>query len=105
MSDIKNVNFFIPNVLDASQTDASSSNNNASIDGASFSDILKNAINNVDDAQHQANTAVSQALNGEATDLHDTMIALRKADTSLKMMQEVRNKLLAAYEEVIKTQM
>ena len=32
------------------------------------------------------------------------MIAMQKADTSLKMMMEVRNKLLSAYQEVIKTQ-
>ena len=102
MSDIKKLDFLLPNNLDVVQTPAQSGSLPTS--GPSFSDILKNALNGVNDAQHVANTAVEQALSGEATDVHETMIALQKADTSLKMMLEVRNKLLEAYQEVIKTQ-
>lgn len=101
MTDIKKLDFLLPNDL----TGVASPSGNSAVEGASFSDILKNAISGVNDAQQAANTAVEQALSGESTDVYDTMIALQKADTSLKMMLEVRNKLLEAYQEVIKTQM
>ena len=70
----------------------------------SFSDILKNALNSVNNAQSEADEAVKQVLSGESTDIHETMIALQKADVSLKMMLEVRNKILEAYQEVMRTQ-
>lgn len=103
MTDIKQLDFLLPN--DLTGVTSSSGNSSQAVEGASFSDILKNAISGVNDAQQAANTAVEQALSGESTDVYDTMIALQKADTSLKMMLEVRNKLLEAYQEVIKTQM
>ncbi len=103
MTDIKKLDFLLPNDLTVGTS--SSGNSSQTVEGASFSDILKNAISGVNDAQQAANTAVEQALSGESTDVYDTMIALQKADTSLKMMLEVRNKLLEAYQEVIKTQM
>lgn len=101
MSDIKKLDILLPNSLETSLGTPSSQ---SSPEGESFSDILKTAISGVDNAQHEAKSAVEMALNGESTDIHDTMIALQKADTSLKMMLEVRNKLLEAYQEVIKTQ-
>jgi flagellar hook-basal body complex protein FliE len=75
------------------------------IEGQSFSDILKNALNSVNDAQVEANEVVQQVLSGQTDNIHETMIALQKADTSLKLMLEVRNKLLEAYQEVMRTQM
>ena len=69
-----------------------------------FSDILKSALNSVNSAQSEADEAVKKALSGESTDIHNTMIALQKADVSLKMMLEVRNKILEAYQEVMRTQ-
>ncbi len=70
-----------------------------------FSDILKGALNSVNNAQSEADEAVKQVLSGESNDIHDTMIALQKADVSLKMMLEVRNKILEAYQEVMRTQL
>jgi flagellar hook-basal body complex protein FliE len=38
------------------------------------------------------------------TDLHSVMMALEKADVSFQMMMQVRNKIVAAYQEIMKTQ-
>ena len=73
-------------------------------EGNNFSDLLKNALNSVNNAISEANEAQQQVLSGESTDIHNTMIALQKADVSLKMMLEVRNKILEAYQEVMRTQ-
>ena len=96
MADINKLDILLPNSL---ETSYSSTQQPSVVEGDSFSDILKTALNSVDSAQHNATAAIQQALN-----VHDTMIAMQKADTSLKMMMEVRNKLLSAYQEVIKTQ-
>lgn len=101
MADINKLDILLPNSL---ETNYSSTQQPSVVEGDSFSDILKTALSSVDSAQHTATEAIQQALNGENTDVHDTMIAMQKADTSLKMMMEVRNKLLSAYQEVIKTQ-
>jgi len=131
MSDIKNLDLLFPklDIISTSSTNRSLSND--TVAGSSFADILKSAFNNVDATtsladgsvedlnftdivksavgdvnilQHAAKDSTMQALSGDPVDIADTMIALQKADASLKMMLEVRNKILAAYQEVIKTQ-
>jgi flagellar hook-basal body complex protein FliE len=49
--------------------------------------------------QHQADTQVRQSLLGKA-DLHEAMLALENADLSLRLLVQVRNKLVQAYEEL-----
>ena len=72
--------------------------------GEDFSSLLKDALSSVNDAQLEANEAVEQVLSGEHKDIHSTMIALQKADVSLKLMLEVKNKIVEAYQEVMRTQ-
>lgn len=103
MADLNKLDILLPKSLEAYDANNSKPVQNV-VEGDSFQNILKTALNNVDTAQHTATEAIQQALNGENHDIHDTMIAMQKADTSLKMMMEVRNKLLSAYQEVIKTQ-
>ncbi len=100
MSEIKNINLLLPNKLSESSSKQSSSGTSET----SFSDILKKSIEQVNDAQLQADNAIRKAMSGENTDIHDTMIAIQKADVSLKLMMEVRNKLLEAYQDIMRTQ-
>lgn len=101
MTEINKLNFLLPNKLEnanpASKAEADSG-------GIDFSDILKDSIKGVNDAQLEADSAVQQVLNGETKDIHETMVTLQKADVSLKLMMEVRNKLLEAYQEIMRTQ-
>jgi flagellar hook-basal body complex protein FliE len=43
-------------------------------------------------------------MTGEATDIHTAMIAVQQADVSFQMMMQVRNKLVSAYQEIMKLQ-
>lgn len=99
MTEVKNISFLLPNKLGGSETKPSSDST-----GPSFSEILKKSIEQVNDAQLQADSAIKAAIAGQATDIHDTMIAIQKADVSLKLMMEVRNKLLEAYQDIMRTQ-
>jgi flagellar hook-basal body complex protein FliE len=68
--------------------------------GASFSDMLEDAVGNVEGLQQQANQKVGAMLGGHSADVHDAMIAVQKADLSFQLMMQVRNKVVAAYQEV-----
>lgn len=73
--------------------------------GASgFVDSLKSAIGKVNDTQMEAGRAVEALMTGETQDLHRTMVALQQADVSFQLMMQIRNKLVAAYEEIQRMQ-
>jgi len=101
MSEINGINFLLPNKLDTTGQGSTANKAEASVD---FSTMLKNAIKDVNGAQMEADGAVQKVLSGETNDIHSTMVALQKADVSLKMMLEVRNKIMEAYKEVMRTQ-
>lgn len=69
-----------------------------------FFDSLKSAIGSVNDAKVEAGKAVDALMTGEAQDIHRTMVALQEADVSFQLMMQIRNKLVAAYEEIQRMQ-
>jgi flagellar hook-basal body complex protein FliE len=72
--------------------------------GESFGDVLREAISTTNDLQKQSNQEIQKLITGETQDLHATMIAVQKADLSFQMMMQVRNKLVNAYQEIMRTQ-
>ncbi len=70
----------------------------------SFANALKDSIGKVNEIQKEADAAIEALANGESKNIHDTMIAVEKANLTFNMMLQVRNKLLAAYEEVMRMQ-
>lgn len=70
----------------------------------SFSDIFKNAINEVVTDVKVAEDLSKQAAIGNVEDLHDVTIALEKANLSLQLTVQVRNKVVEAYQEVMRMQ-
>jgi len=68
-----------------------------------FGDVIKQAIKRVSDMQIRADQSVEQLLKGE-TGIHETMIAGQKADISLRLLLQVRNKVMDAYREVMRMQ-
>ena len=69
-----------------------------------FSDFLKDSIQEVNSAQKSADRAIEELIAGESKDIHTTMIKMQQADVSLQMMMQVRNKIMDAYQEVMRTQ-
>jgi flagellar hook-basal body complex protein FliE len=72
--------------------------------GADFSAILGSAIEEANELQTQAGEEVQKVMTGEIIDIHSAMIAVQKADVSFQMMMQVRNKLVTAYQEIMKMQ-
>jgi len=70
-----------------------------------FAEELKNALGNVNQMQIDSEKAMSDIATGSVKDLHQAAIAIDKAEISMKLMLEVRNKALNAYKEITRTQM
>lgn len=69
-----------------------------------FGEFLEEQIAEVNDLQLEANQSIEDLVTGRSDDLHATMIAVQKADVSFKLLMAVRNKLLDAYDEVVRMQ-
>lgn len=75
-------------------------------EGNNFGKVLEDAISEVNELQKDSNESVEkQMLASEGTELHTTMLQIQKAEVSFQTMMQVRNKILKAYEEIVKTPM
>lgn len=72
--------------------------------GGGFADVLKESIEKVNAIQGEADQAIKGLATGQVNNIHETMIAIEKANLSFNMMVQVRNKLVQAYEEIMRTQ-
>jgi len=88
-----------PSMLGASQVKAPSASS------FSFSDTLKGILDSTNAEQRTSDRAMADLATGDVKDLHQAAIAIGKAELSMKMMLEVRNKAISAYKEISKTQM
>lgn len=70
----------------------------------SFGDTLKEAIQGVNQLQKDADKKMQDLATGKAKSIPDVMIATEKADIALKLMVQVRNKIIEAYQEVMRMQ-
>ncbi|HEX3986528.1 MAG TPA: flagellar hook-basal body complex protein FliE [Acidobacteriaceae bacterium] len=68
---------------------------------APFGDALRNAVAGVDGLEQQATTSVEGLLQGTGVDVHQAMIATQKADMAFELTLAVRNKAVAAYQQVM----
>jgi flagellar hook-basal body complex protein FliE len=97
----------IQSIKSLSTADLLSSKSSAPVEngGTDFAQELKNAIGNVNQMQVEGEKAMSDIATGSVKDLHQAAIAIDKAEVSMKLMLEVRNKALNAYKEITRTQM
>lgn len=72
--------------------------------GSSFADILSNALGQVEQLQQQAASSAYDLAVGNQADVHTTMIAYEKASLALQLTIEVRNKLVEAFQELMRIQ-
>jgi len=70
-----------------------------------FSSILKNTIGTLESLQTNADTSIQKFLTGENDDLHTTVLATQRAEMAFELGLQVRNKVVSAYQEVMKMQL
>lgn len=70
----------------------------------SFSDTLQGFIKDVNSMQNHADKSIEKMVAGEITDVHQVMVAVEEANTAFSLMMELRNKMLDAYQEILRMQ-
>ncbi len=70
-----------------------------------FQQVLQSAIGTVEDLNNNADTAVKNFLSGQNEDLHTTVLATQQAEMSFQLGLQVRNKVVSAYQEIMKMQL
>ena len=72
--------------------------------GVSFQQILQSTIQNVESSGNNADGMVQDFLAGGSQDLHTAILAGQSADLNFEEFLQVRNKVVSAYEEIMKMQ-
>jgi flagellar hook-basal body complex protein FliE len=76
----------------------------AKTSGSVFQSMFEKAVNTVEANQTQANHAIEDFLNGNTEDVHSTVLATQKADLTFELFMQVRNKVVSAYQEIMRMQ-
>ena len=71
-------------------------------DAASFADMLKKSVSDIGQMQKAADQRIDAAITGDDADIHKAVIAMEKASISMQLMVQVRNKVIEAYQEIMR---
>lgn len=69
-----------------------------------FSNVLNEALEQTNNAQINSDNAISELQAGKAANLHEVMIAMEKADLTMRTLMQIRNKAKTAYDEMMRIQ-
>ena len=69
-----------------------------------FGTVLKDAIARVNQLHWSSEVEIRRLLTGESEDLHTALLAVQKADMAFTLLMEVRNKVVQAYQEIMRIQ-
>jgi flagellar hook-basal body complex protein FliE len=72
--------------------------------GKAFQSVLSEAIQKVESFQQNADASLNRFLSGEGEDLHKVALATQQADLSFQLFTQMRNKIVSAYQEVMRMQ-
>lgn len=70
----------------------------------SFGEVLKKAVGEVNALQQQSTELKTQLLTGQADSIHQVTIAAEKAELAFQLTMQIRNKVIEAYQEVMRMQ-
>ena len=73
--------------------------------GGAFQEVLSGAIQRVEGFGQNASASVERFLSGENEELHTTILATQQAELSMDLFLQARNKVVSAYQEIMRMQM
>lgn len=74
-------------------------------DPTGFGQILKKSVDAVNKTQVEAEAAITGLVSGQHSNIHETMIAMEKANVSFRLLTRVQNKVIGAYQEIMRLQL
>jgi len=95
-------NAFVPGIPPMGINEAG---NESAAGGPSFKDLMMESLNNANQLQLNSEKAIERGLLGDDITQAEVFTSVKKADLALRMMVQMRNKLLEAYNEIQKMQM
>jgi len=72
--------------------------------GSSFIEMLQDSVSEVNKMHEKADDMAVKLATGESQNIHETMLAATQAELGFNLMVQVRNKVLEAYQEVMRMQ-
>jgi flagellar hook-basal body complex protein FliE len=72
---------------------------------SSFKDVMKSFLSDVNEMQNKADESIQKMAAGEITDVHQVMSTVEEANTAFNMMMEIRNKVMDAYQELMRVRL
>lgn len=69
-----------------------------------FNELLKTAVNSINETQMSADSAIEQLAAGQNIELHNVVLATQKASLTMQMALQVKNKITEAYQEIMRMQ-
>ncbi|AXH11494.1 flagellar hook-basal body complex protein FliE [Halarcobacter bivalviorum] len=97
-----NINSITDSIGSISSKQTNQVNLNNTQNDLSFKDMLKNAVNEVNDTQVQGYNAMENIATGRVKNLQQAVQKIEEAELSLKLGLEVKNKAINAYREIMK---
>jgi flagellar hook-basal body complex protein FliE len=73
--------------------------------GGAFQDVFASAVQTVEAYGNNASTSVARFLSGEGEELHTTILATQQAELSFDLFMQARNKVVSAYQEIMRMQL
>lgn len=70
-----------------------------------FQSVLSDAINHVEQFQQKSQSSIDKFLSGEDEEVHKVALATQQAELSFDLFLQIRNKVVSAYQEVMRMQM
>jgi flagellar hook-basal body complex protein FliE len=93
-----------PTQIDSLVGPGSSIKSGQQVHSKTFGEILQGVLHDVNQLQIKADQSINDLASGKQTDIHQTMIAVEKAGISFELLMQIRNKIIAAYETIMRTQ-
>ncbi len=72
--------------------------------GAGFQSLFERAVSGVENLRQTADQGIERFLAGEGEELHTTIMAAQKAELAFELFLQVRNKVVSAYQEIMRIQ-
>jgi len=71
---------------------------------AGFAGALREAVEKVSQLQQDSGQEIQRLITGESEDLHKTLLAVQRSELAFELLMEVRNKVVQAYQEIMRIQ-
>jgi len=103
MDPIRQIN--APSPLDRISLDSPSLDSSRKKEEVSFGSFLEQAVDHVNNLEAESKQKIDRFLRGEDQELHDLMLSTQRAGLAFDMFTQVRNKVVQAYQEVMRMQL